>query len=388
MTSATSPLPQTPQQPAPPAARVRAGIFSGILGIACNVLLAAAKIAAGALAGALSLLADGINNLTDCGSNAVSLIGFKVSGKPADREHPFGHRRAESVSALIVAVIVLAVAAELAAQSVQRIFAPEAAAFSLLLVLVPALSIAVKLFLFVFNLTLARRLRSDALKATALDSLTDCAATAAVLACLLLSHYTGAELDGYAGIVVAGFIAFAGGSVLKETVSKLLGSAPDASTVRALKERVLAFGGVRGVHDLTVHSYGADKLYATVHVEVDSNMPLTAAHDLADAIEKAEEAATGAQLTVHIDPLVYGDERVDRLRKTAEEAAETLDARLRVHDFRVVGGQEHANLIFDVAAPFDCKLSDAAIAERLRALLRAREPNTDTVITVERQNVE
>ena len=369
-------------------ARVRAGVASGVLGIACNVVLAAAKIAVGALSGVLSLLADGVNNLTDCGSNAVSLIGFKVSGKPADREHPFGHRRAESVSALIVAVIVLAVAAELAVQSVQRILAPEESVFTLVLILVPAASIAVKLFLFLFNFTLARRLGSDVLKATALDSLTDCAATGAVLVCLLVSHYTGVELDGYAGIVVAAFIAFAGGSVLKETVSKLLGSAPEADTVRALKERILAFAGVRGVHDLTVHSYGAGKLYATVHVEVDANMPIMDAHDLADAIEKAEEAATGALLTVHIDPLVYGDERVDRLRKTAEEAAAEIDARLRVHDFRVVGGQAHTNLIFDVAAPFDCKLGDAEIAERLRTLIRTREPNADTVITLERQNVE
>ncbi len=369
-------------------ARVRAGVASGVLGIACHVVLAAAKIAVGALSGVLSLLADGVNNLTDCGSNAVSLIGFKVSGKPADREHPFGHRRAESVSALIVAVIVLAVAAELAVQSVQRILAPEESVFTLVLILVPAASIAVKLFLFLFNFTLARRLGSDVLKATALDSLTDCAATGAVLVCLLVSHYTGVELDGYAGIVVAAFIAFAGGSVLKETVSKLLGNAPEADTVRALKERILAFAGVRGVHDLTVHSYGAGKLYATVHVEVDANMPIMDAHDLADAIEKAEEAATGALLTVHIDPLVYGDERVDRLRKTAEEAAAEIDARLRVHDFRVVGGQAHTNLIFDVAAPFDCKLGDAEIAERLRTLIRTREPNADTVITLERQNVE
>ena len=369
-------------------ARVRAGVASGVLGIACNVVLAAAKIAVGALSGVLSLLADGVNNLTDCGSNAVSLIGFKVSGKPADREHPFGHRRAESVSALIVAVIVLAVAAELAVQSVQRILAPEESVFTLVLILVPAASIAVKLFLFLFNFTLARRLGSDVLKATALDSLTDCAATAAVLACLLISHYTGVGLDGYAGVVVAAFIAFAGGSVLKETVSKLLGSAPEADTVRALKERILAFAGVRGVHDLTVHSYGAGKLYATVHVEVDANMPIMDAHDLADAIEKAEEAATGALLTVHIDPLVYGDERVDRLRAETEQAAARIDPRLHVHDFRVVGGSAHTNLVFEVAVPFDCALSEREITERLRADICAREANTDVVATAERQNVE
>lgn len=370
------------------AKRVRAGIFSGILGIVCNTLLAGAKIAVGALFGMLSVLADGVNNLTDCGSNAVSLIGFKVSGKPADKEHPFGHRRAESVSALIVSVIVLAVAAELAVQSVQRIFAPEESDFSVALVIVLAASVAVKLGLFAFNFILARRMRSEVLKATALDSVTDCIATTTVLACLLISHYTGVALDGYAGVVVAAFIAFAGGSILKEAVSKLLGTAPDHETVRALQERIRAFDGVRGLHDLTVHSYGADKLYATVHVEVDSAMPIMAAHDLADAIEKAEEKATGTQLTVHIDPLVYGDERVDRLRAETEQAAARIDPRLHVHDFRVVGGSAHTNLVFEVAVPFDCALSEREITERLRADICAREANTDVVATAERQNIE
>ena len=368
--------------------RARAGVRSGILGIVCNILLAGAKIAAGALSGTLSLLADGVNNLTDCGSNAVSLIGFKVSEKPADSEHPFGHRRAESVAALIVSVIVLAVAAELAVQSFERIFAPEAGGFSLLLVLVPAASIAVKLFLFAFNFSLAKRLRSDVLRATALDSLSDCIATAVVLGGMLVTRYTNVVLDGYAGLLVVVFIAFTGVSVLKETVSKLLGSAPDAETVQAIRACVLAFAGARGVHDLTVHSYGTGKLYATVHVEVDAHMPLTEAHDLADAIERAAAEKTGALLTVHIDPLVYGDERVDRLLEEAERAAAAIDPRFRVHDFRVVGGAAHTNLVFEVAIPFDCRLSDADVLARLKEALCSREGHTDVVVSVERQNLE
>lgn len=369
-------------------ARTRAGVFSGVLGIACNLLLAGAKIALGAVTGMISVLADGINNLTDCGSNTVSLIGFRVSGKPADSEHPFGHRRAEPVAALIVAVLILAVAAELAVQSVQSIFSPQEGGFSLALILVLAAAIAVKLFLFAFNLALARAFGSDALKATATDSLTDCAATAAVLACLFVSHSTGVALDGYAGVLVAVFIAFAGGSVLKETVSKLLGGAPDRETVRRIEDCVLGCGGVRGLHDLTVHSYGSDRVYATVHAEVDETLSLTAAHDLADEIEKRVLAQTGAHLTVHIDPLAYGDERTDRLHACAQRAAAAVDERFRVHDFRVVGGEEHAKLVFEVAIPFDCRLREEEVLSRIRAGITAEEPTADVAAVIERQNVE
>ena len=367
-------------------ARTRAGVFSGVLGIACNLLLAGAKIALGAVSGMISVLADGINNLTDCGSNTVSLIGFRVSGKPADSEHPFGHRRAEPVAALIVAVLILAVAAELAVQSVQSIFSPQEGGFSLALVLVLAAAIAVKLFLFAFNLALAHAFGSDALKATATDSLTDCAATAAVLACLFVSHYTGVALDGYAGVLVAVFIAFAGGSVLKETVSKLLGGAPDRETVRRIEDCVLGCGGVRGLHDLTVHSYGSDRVYATVHAEVDEALSLTAAHDLADEIEKRVLAQTGAHLTVHIDPLVLDDENVNRLRREVEEAVASVDASFRMHDFRVVGGTNHANLVFEVAVPFDCALGDGEILRRIRDQISLLNENAGVVATVERQN--
>lgn len=369
-------------------ARTRAGVFSGVLGIACNLLLAGAKIALGAVSGMISVLADGINNLTDCGSNTVSLIGFRVSGKPADSEHPFGHRRAEPVAALIVAVLILAVAAELAVQSVQSIFSPQEGGFSLALILVLAAAIAVKLFLFAFNLALARAFGSDALKATATDSLTDCAATAAVLACLFISHYTGVALDGYAGVLVAAFIAFAGGSVLKETVSKLLGGAPDRETVRRIEDCVLGCGGVRGLHDLTVHSYGQDKLYATVHVEVDAHMPLMATHDLADAIEQQFAEETNILLTVHIDPLVLDDPKVNRLREETERAVRGIDPSLRIHDFRLVGGETHANLVFDVAAPFECALSDAQICARIKDAVARMGDHFGAVVTVDRQNLD
>ena len=376
------------EKPASPAVRERAGNFSGGLGIALNTLLAGCKIAVGALTGMISVLADGMNNLTDCGSNVVSIIGFKMSGKPADKEHPFGHQRAESISALVIALIVLVVAVELAVQSVEKIITPAASEFSVWLAVVLGISVAVKLFMFFLNRALARTVESEALRATAADSISDAVATAAVLLALLISHWTGFDLDGYMGVAVAIFIAFTGGSILKETVSRLLGKAPDHAVIEEIEKRVLAFDGVHGLHDLTVHSYGQNKLYATVHVEVDSHMPIMEAHDLADEIEKNFAAETDIALTVHIDPLVLDDPKVNRYRQEAERIVLSVDPRFRLHDFRVVGGTAHSNLVFDVAVPFDCKMSETEILSRLRDGVSLLDGNLDAVVTVERQNLE
>ena len=376
------------EKPASPAVRERAGNFSGGLGIALNTLLAGCKIAVGALTGMISVLADGMNNLTDCGSNVVSIIGFKMSGKPADKEHPFGHQRAESISALVIALIVLVVAVELAVQSVEKIITPAASEFSVWLAVVLGISVAVKLFMFFLNRALARTVESEALRATAADSISDAVATAAVLLALLISHWTGFDLDGYMGVAVAIFIAFTGGSILKETVSRLLGKAPDHAVIEEIEKRVLAFDGVHGLHDLTVHSYGQNKLYATVHVEVDSHMPIMEAHDLADEIEKNFAAETDIALTVHIDPLVLDDPKVNRYRQEAERIVLSVDPRFRLHDFRVVGGTAHSNLVFDVAVPFDCKMSETEILSRIRDGVSLLDGNLDAVVTVERQNLE
>ena len=373
---------------APAALRARMGALSGGLGITINTLLAAAKIALGAVTGALSVLADGMNNLTDCGSNVVSLIGLKMSEKPADKEHPFGHRRAETIAALVIALIVLVVAAELAIESVQKIFAPEESEFSWALVAVLGAAVAAKLFLFAFNRYWGRRLDAETLRATATDSISDAVATTAVLLSLIISRYTGFDLDGYMGAAVAVFIAFSGASILKEAVSHLLGTAPDAQVLRAIEARVRAFEGVHGLHDLTVHSYGQDKLYATVHEEVDANMPLMAAHDLADAIERQFAEESNILLTVHIDPLVLDDPKVNRLREETERAVRGIDPSLRIHDFRLVGGETHANLVFDVAAPFECALSDAQICARIKDAVARMGDHFGAVVTVDRQNLD
>lgn len=371
-----------------PAARDKCGRRAGFVGIALNTLLAAGKIVFGTIAGALSVVADGLNNLTDCGSNVVSVIGFKMSGKPADKEHPFGHQRAESIAALVISVVILAVAVELIVQSVQKIFSPEASEFSLALAAVLGASVLVKLFMFVMNRALAKEFSSETLKATAVDSLSDAAATTAVLISLIISHYTGVELDGYMGIAVALFIGFSGVSILRETVSRLIGDAADAETVKKLKEQIFSFEAVHGIHDLTVHSYGRTARYATVHVEVDSHMPVMSAHDLADRIEKEVEKDTGILLTVHIDPLVLDDPKINLLREDVDKIVKNIDPAFRMHDFRVVGGTSHSNLIFDVAVPFDTKLGEQEIMGKLREGVSLLGENFDVVANIEKQNTD
>lgn len=374
--------------PADPAVRARCGRNAGIFGIVLNTLLAAGKIIVGSISGAISVTADGLNNLTDCGSNVVSVIGFKMSEKPADKEHPFGHRRAESVASLLIAVIILVVAAELIMQSAEKIFSPSDTDISLLVLVVLAVSVAVKLFMFFMNRSLGKAISSETLKATAADSISDVVATTAVLISAIITRFTNLELDGYLGVVVALFIAVTGIGILKDTVSNLLGKAPDPDTVRDIEKRVLSFENVRGLHDLTVHDYGQNKLYATVHVEVDAQMSITSAHDLADRIEKDFAEHTAIALTVHIDPLVYDDPELNRLREETHRIVENIDPTLKMHDFRLVGGDTHKNLVFDVAVPFDCKLSDTEILKRIKEGVSLLDGHYDAVATVERQNIE
>lgn len=374
--------------PTDPAVRARCGRNAGIFGIVLNTLLAAGKIIVGSISGAISVTADGLNNLTDCGSNVVSVIGFKMSEKPADKEHPFGHRRAESVASLLIAVIILVVAAELIMQSAEKIFSPSETDISLLVLIVLSVSVAVKLFMFLFNRSLGKAISSETLKATAADSISDAIATTAVLISAIISRFTSLELDGYLGVVVALFIAVTGIGILKDTISNLLGKAPDPEIVRDIEKRVLSFENVRGLHDLTVHDYGQNKLYATVHVEVDAQMSITSAHDLADRIEKDFADHTAIALTVHIDPLVYDDPELNHLRDEIYRIVDEIDPSLKMHDFRMVGGETHKNLVFDVAAPFDCKLSDAEILQRIKDSVSLLDGHYDAVATIERQNIE
>ncbi len=367
------------------AVRDRYGKLSGITCILLNIMLAGGKIAVGLLFGAISVLADGLNNLTDCGSNIVSLISFKMASKPADKEHPFGHQRVEYVSAMIVGIIVLVLAFELGSESFNKIISPEQSDFSWITVGVLCASILVKLWMFLFNRKLGKMINSEVLKATSVDSISDSIATASVTIALVISYYTGVNLDGYMGIAVAIFIAVAGIGILRSTISKLVGQAPDKDMIDSIKQRIMSFEGVHSMHDLTVHSYGHSKFYASVHVEVDSNVSVMATHDLADRIERDFAQNTDINLIVHIDPVVLDDPEVDKYQQLVCEVVNTIDQRFSVHDFRLVKGVTHSNLVFDVAIPFDTKLSEAQILEQLTAKLQATDPNLFVVANIEKQ---
>ena len=367
-----------------PAVRRAYGTLAGTVGIVLNILLAVGKICAGVLSGALSVTADGLNNLTDCGSNAVSVIGFKVAGKPADKEHPYGHQRMEYIAAMIVAFIVFVVAIELGVESVQKLIEPTDGSWSITAVIVLSVSVAVKLWMFFFNRSLAKKISSEALKATATDSISDAGATAAVLVARIISQYTDVDLDGVMGLIVAVLIAFAGIGIFRSTLSQLLGKAPDKAVLEDIKQRIRSHNGVLGIHDLNVHSYGK-KLYATAHVEVDARMGLSEGHDLADGIERDFAAHTDVIMVVHVDPIQVDDPVVERYRDMTAGIVRAIDPSFSIHDFRVVDGAVRVNLIFDVAMPFEAKMSEAEVERRIKDAFSAIDGKLYPMPTVERQ---
>ena len=368
-----------------PAVRENYGKMASIVCIVLNMVLSAGKITLGLLSGAISVTADGFNNLTDCGSNVVSLISFKVAGKPADKEHPFGHQRIEYISAMIVAFIVLMLAVELASESFNKIFNPEPSEMSYLMLGVLAFSVLVKVWMFFFNRKLGKTVDSEVLKATATDSLTDAISTTAVTVAVIISHFVNFNLDGYMGLAVAVVIAWAGIDILKDTMSKLLGQAPDKTLIEGIRSRIMAYEGVLGIHDLAVHNYGPHKYYASVHVEVDAKVPTMESHDLMCRIERDFAENTDIVLIIHSDPVVTDDPEINLLKQKVTEMVTSIDERFRIHDFRAVKGVTHTNLIFDVAIPFDTKLSAEEIKTRISQLVSAYDPTLFVVATVEKQ---
>lgn len=370
--------------------REKVGKMSGIVGIMLNLLLATAKILVGALFGVLSVLADGLNNFTDCGGNAVALVSIKMSAKPADSEHPYGHRRMEYIASMIVAFIVLVLAFELGSESVNKIIVlckgeAEVLDFNLWIVLALSVSVLVKLWMFVFNLRLSKRYRFDLLKATAIDSISDVGATSAVLAAVVISHFAGINLDGPMGLAVAVVIAITGIKILKETSNSLLGEAPSEQLTISIESRVKSFDGVLGIHDLNVHSYGPDRYYASVHVEVDAAVSVMESHELLDKIERDFADNTDITLVTHLDPIVTGDAELDAYKARVEEIVHALDEHYSIHDFRMVKGPTTITLIFDVAVHFDTRLLPDEVKNYIQTELEKTHPGVYIVPTVEKQ---
>lgn len=370
-----------------PAVRMRYGQFAGIVGIICNVMLCLGKGAIGLVSGSVSIVADAVNNLSDAASNIVSLLGFKLASRPADPEHPYGHGRYEYLAGLVVAALVLAIGINLAWSSVQKIIAPSPTEFSGALVAVLVLSIAVKLWMAAFNRSIGRRINSDTLEATAVDSRNDVISTAAVLACACISRATGVDLDGWAGLAVGAFICWSGVGLLRDTVSPLLGQAPSPELVEHIHDKILSYPGVLGTHDLMVHDYGPGRQFASAHVEMAAEADPLESHDLIDNIEQDFKMEDGLIVTLHYDPIVTDDPEVRDMRHWISHAVEEIDPRITVHDLRCVPGPTHTNVIFDCVRPAGSALSTDELRERVARLVQGHYPRTIAKITVDESYV-
>lgn len=359
------------------------GNVASIVGIATNFLLFLIKAATGLIFNSIAILADAVNNLSDSGSSLVTLIGFRLASKPPDAEHPYGHARMEYISGLVVSFLILFLGLQLLKSSVVKIFNPEAAEFSLVSVFVLVVSILLKLWLSRFFSTIGNKIDSTTLMATAMDSRNDVLATSAVLLAAIISYFTGFNLDGYMGAAVAGFILFSGYNLVLETISPLLGMAPNKELVDHINEEILSYEGIIGLHDLAVHSYGPGRYFASVHCEVPAEEDIMVSHDIIDNIERDFLSKHGINLVIHLDPIVTSDEKTNELRARVEGLIQEFSPDLGMHDFRVVWGKSHSNLIFDVVVPFDFKYSDAELTELIAKRINQINPAYYAVITID-----
>lgn len=362
------------------ATRSAVGRLSGIVGIVANLLLAGTKLLVGVLSGSVSITADAMNNLSDATSSIVTFVGFKLAERPADEDHPFGHARYEYISALVVAGIVLIIGFELGKSSFAKILDPQPIEFSVIMLPVLVGSILVKCWLFAFNQKLGNLVDSNALLATAADSRNDCIATAAVLLSALLERFTGFVLDGYIGLAVSAFILYSGVTLARETISPLLGENASPELQSLIVDYVSSHPKVLGFHDLYVHDYGPGRRFASLHVEMDSREDPLLCHGIIDDLERECFASHGVQLVIHYDPIVTDDPELDRLHKIVDDALQVYDVRLTTHDFRMVQGPGHTNLIFDVVLPDTLRMRESAIRQHL--LDRLANENTTYYLVI------
>lgn len=372
---------------AAPRVRGAYGTMVSITGILLNLILFASKLLVGTLTASVAITADAMNNLSDAGSQIISLISFRIALKPADREHPFGHARIEYVASMIVSFLVLLIGAELLRESVDKIFHPAPPERSWIAVWVLCGSILCKLWLGLFNRRIGKRIDSAVMRATATDCFSDVLSTTAILIAtlvLLLFPEWNLNLDAYMGVIVAVLILVAGAKILIETKNSILGEAPSHEIVDEITSLVEATPGALGIHDLVVHNYGAGRIIAALHVEVDGKVDVFESHDMIDNIERRLRSEYGIEATIHMDPIVTDDEEINAMHTAVERAVREIDPALRIHDFRFVRGTTHTNLIFDVAVPFECTYTDAALITAINERIAAIDPAYFTVITIDR----
>lgn len=345
--------------------RTNVGKLSGIVGIFSNLFLFVIKFVIGTIVHSVSIQADGVNNLTDAGSNIISILSFHLANKPADKDHPFGHERTETIASLFVGILILVLGFETAKESISKVIHPGSIDFRIASVIILLISIIVKFWMYAYNKKLSKTYDSSLLEATALDSISDVCGTTAVLVSTLLSPILHFNLDGYMGIVVSGIILYGAYGLLRDMINSLIGEAPDPKLVHNIVDRIMAHPAILGVHDMMLHNYGPNKIFASAHVEVDSSKDIFETHDHIDNIEREVKENMNIDLVLHMDPVKVNDPETELYRAKVVEAIHQIDPKWGFHDFRIVSGPTHVNLVFDLVIPFEEKYSQEEIEDML-----------------------
>ena len=363
------------------------GVLCGAVGIALNILLFIGKYAAGILSGSIAITADAFNNLSDAGSSFVTLLGFHLAGQKPDIHHPFGHGRIEYLSGLMVSLLILLMGFELGKSSFEKILNPVPVSSGPLVIAILCASIAVKLYMFFYNRQIGKRLNSSAMLATATDSISDCFATCAVLLATLTGQRTGLMIDGWCGMAVAILILFAGFNAAKETINPLLGTPPSREFVSEITALVLSHPAIIGIHDLVVHDYGPGRMMISLHAEVSSSCDLLHIHDEIDHVEKELRCKLGCEAVIHMDPVVTDDGVTEETRRRVATLVRCIDDAITIHDFRMVTGPTHTNVIFDAVVPFDFRLTDEEVEEKIKTAIRTLDGSYCAVVNVEKSYI-
>ncbi len=370
-----------------PHVRQKYGIICGGAGIFFNLLLFAFKFLAGLLSNSIAVTADAFNNLSDAGSSIITLIGFKMAGQKADSDHPFGHGRIEYISGFLVSIFILFMGFELVQTSVKKIFRPEPLTFSPIMVIILLLSILVKFYMAYYNRKIGKKIDSAAMLATATDSLSDTISTAVVLLAALISHFTPFVIDSYCGVLVGLLILYAGYNAAKDTLNPLMGTPPDAEFVKKVEDIVMSYDSILGIHDLIVHNYGPGRTIISLHAEVPADGDLLTLHDTIDLIEHRLHNDLSCSAVIHMDPICIHDELTRDLKQIVSQILCEIDPVITMHDFRIVSGPTHTNLIFDIVVPFGFRYTDETLTRLIAGKIRAFDPTYYTVIEVDKSYI-
>lgn len=367
-----------------PAVRAAYGTLASIVGIVINVLLFIIKFVVGTISGSISIRADAINNLSDAGSSVITLVSFIISNKPADRKHPFGHARMEYISSLVVSFLIIYIGLDMFRESVGKIIHPEETTVSAVMFIVLIISILFKLWMYIFNKRTGKKINSLAMQATAADSISDVMGTAAVLLSVVITLITHFNTDGYMGIIVAVIILINGFKLAMEAKDCLMGQSPSPEVVGEIIEYAKSADGILGLHDILMHNYGPDQYFASMHAEVDGSRDIFETHDIIDNLEHAISEKFGISCTIHLDPIVTGDPAIDKMRAEVSGILAEIDTLLGMHDFRMVAGPTHTNVIFDCTVPFECRLTYNEIKKQIDTKLKEKHPECFAVVNFDR----